>query len=133
MREIKKNGIVLARHIKPEDIKPGLNFFSEDDEYVQVGVWGHYKNGKDLQAHIHNEFQRTAARTYEMLYIIKGSIEAAIYSFDRKFIEKLDVLQGEILILMECGHGYRITSEDTIVLEVKNGPYAGAEKDRYRF
>ena len=34
---------------------------------------------------------------------------------------------------MECRHGNRIMSEDTTVLEVKNGPYAGAEEDRYKF
>ena len=43
MKEIVKDGIVLARHITAEDIKPGLNFFSQDNEFIQVGVWGHYE------------------------------------------------------------------------------------------
>ncbi len=133
MREIVKKGIVLARHVKPADIKTGLNFFTENSGYIQAGVWGHYEKGKELQPHIHKEFERTALRTYELLYIIKGSIEASVYDFDRQLVEKLNVREGEILILMECGHGYRIMSEDTTVLEVKNGPYAGAEEDRYKF
>ncbi len=32
MREVKKDGIVLARHILQEDIQDGLNFFSQDEE-----------------------------------------------------------------------------------------------------
>lgn len=133
MYEIKTGGKVLARHIKQEDIKTGLNFFSGAEDFVQVGVWGHYEAGKELQAHIHNPFERVSSRTYEVLYVIKGGIEASIYDLEEKFIEKLSVNQGEILVLLECGHGYQILSEDTTVLEVKNGPYAGAEKDRYRF
>lgn len=133
MHEIKTGGTVLARHITQDDIKPGLNFFSGDAEFVQVGIWGHYGAGKEMQAHIHNPFDRVSSRTCEVLYVIKGRVEASIYDLKEELVEQLPVNQGEILILLECGHGYRIMSEDTTVLEVKNGPYAGAEKDRYRF
>lgn len=133
MYEIKIGNTVLARHITQDDIEPGLNFFSGDKEFIQVGVWGHYEEGKELQAHIHNAFDRVSSRTYEVLYVIKGGVEASIYGLDEKFIEKCSISQGEILVLLECGHGYKILSEDTTVLEIKNGPYAGAEKDRYRF
>lgn len=133
MREIKADGKILARHITQEDIKKGLNFYSNDTEFIQAGVWGHYEKGKELQAHIHHEFERTCSRTYEVLYIISGSIEASIYDLDEKLVKKLDMKQGEMLILLACGHGYRITMDDTTVLEVKNGPYAGADRDRYRF
>ena len=132
MREIKKEGRTLARLIQPEDIKAGLNFFSEDSEYIQVGVWGHYEKGKELAAHIHNPVERVALRTCEVLYIISGRIEATIYDLDENYVEKVMVNAGEILVLLESGHGYRILEEDTTVLEVKNGPYLGAEKDRYR-
>lgn len=133
MREIKQNGIVLARLITERDIKPGLNFFSEDKDFLQVGAWGHYEKDKVLQSHMHNRFERSADRTYEVLYVIKGSLKATIFDLDENPVEELEVQQGEILELLECGHGYQITSEDTTVLEVKNGPYAGAEKDRTRF
>lgn len=132
MREIKKNGVVLARHITPEDIKPGLNFFSRDEEFIQVGVWGHYEKGKELKAHIHNTVERTANRTYEALYVIKGSLKAIIYDMNEAPVETLQVKQGEILVLLESGHGYFIEEEDTTVLEIKNGPYLGAETDRRR-
>lgn len=131
MREIKKDGAVLARHITPEDIKDGLNFFSEDNEFIQVGAWG-YDSGKELLAHIHNEVPRTAVRTYEALYIISGSLTAKIYALNGEPVEAFTVKAGEILILLECGHGYSILEDNTRVLEFKNGPYPGAETDRYR-
>lgn len=132
MKEIVKDGIVLARHITAEDIKPGLNFFSQDNEFIQVGVWGHYEKGKELKAHIHNTVERTANRTYEALYVIKGSLKAIIYDMNEAPVETLQVKQGEILVLLESGHGYFIQEDDTTVLEVKNGPYLGAETDRRR-
>ncbi|MBE6091624.1 MAG: hypothetical protein E7201_00370 [Selenomonas ruminantium] len=133
MEEIKQDGKVLARHITAEDFKPGLNFFSEAKDFIQVGVWGHYEQGQKLQAHMHNCFERIAERTFEALYVIKGSLEAAIYDQKEQLVGKVKVSQGEILVLLACGHGYNILDEDTTVLEVKNGPYMGAEKDRYRF
>jgi len=133
MKEIKKNETILARHIVEADIKPGLNFFSENAEYIQVGVWGHYEKGKELNSHIHNTVERVANRTYEALYIIKGGIKADIYDLEENFVETIEVRQGEILVLLESGHGYTIIEEDTTVLEIKNGPYLGAEMDRRRF
>lgn len=132
MYEVKHNGRVVARHILPEDIKAGLNFFSQDEEFIQVGVWGHYESGKQLAAHIHNTVERTANRTYETLYVISGALKAVIYDMDEHPIDEITVSQGEILILLECGHGYTILEENTNVLEVKNGPYLGAETDRRR-
>jgi hypothetical protein len=64
--------------------------------------------------------------------VIKGSLEATIYTLDEENVDTVTVDQGGILILLECGHGYKILEEGTTVLEVKNGPYLGAEADRRR-
>lgn len=133
MREIVKDGKILARHITPEDIKPGLLSFSNDDEFIQVVSWGHYEKGKYLQDHWHNEFEREAKRTYEVVYVVKGAIEARIFDLDLVPVEVLRVSQGEMLILLESAHGYTILEEDTTVLEIKNGPFMGVEKDKTKF
>lgn len=133
MREIIKDGIILARHILQEDIKPGLISFSNDDEFLQVVAWGHYEKGKYLQDHWHNEFERTAARTYEAVYVVKGAIEARIFDLDLVPVETFAVKQGEILILLESAHGYTILEDDTTVIEIKNGPFMGVEKDKTKF
>jgi oxalate decarboxylase/phosphoglucose isomerase-like protein (cupin superfamily) len=131
MRIIKKSDKVLAKIISFEDMKPGLNFFSENEEFIQVGAWK-YEKGKELLAHIHNKVDRAINRTHEVLYVIKGELEATIYTLDEQFVEKLVLQAGSMLILLECGHGYKILEDDTTVLEIKNGPYLGAEIDRRR-
>lgn len=131
MREVLKDNKVIARHITPDDIKPGLNFYSNDDEFIQVGAWN-YDEGKELLAHIHNEVDRTINRTYETLYVISGKIEAKIYSLTEELLDTFVVNAGDVLVLLECGHGYKILEDNTKVLEVKNGPYLGADIDRRR-
>ena len=133
MREIIKDGKILARHITQEDIKPGLLSFTNDNEFLQVVTWGHYEKGKYLQDHWHNEFERTALRTYEVVYVVKGAIEARLFDFNLVPVETLVVSQGEMLILLESAHGYTILEEDTTVIEIKNGPFMGVDKDKTKF
>ena len=131
VKEVIKTGIVLARHIPTEDWGEGLSFYSEDEEFIQVGAWG-YNSGKELLAHIHNKVERKVYWTQEVLYIRKGSIEANIYDADEIFVEKIIAKEGDTLILLRGGHGYKVLENGTQVLEVKNGPYVGADKDRRR-
>lgn len=133
MREIKKDGIILARHITPDDITPGLISLTGDDEFLQVVAWGHYEKGKHLQDHWHNEFERTAKRTYEAVYVVKGAIEARIFDLNLIPVETIRINQGEMLILLESAHGYTILEDDTTVFEIKNGPFMGVEKDKTKF
>lgn len=131
MREFIHDGNVIARLITQQDIEDGLNFFSKDSDFLQVGAW-RYEEGRELKAHIHNKVERVINRTHEALYIIKGSVEARLYSLEENLTETLTVNAGEMLVLLDCGHGYTILEDGTTVLEIKNGPYLGADKDRYR-
>ena len=53
IKEYKDDEQLLARHIPAAEAwKDGLNFFSQDQEYVQVGSWG-YDTGTALKPHVH--------------------------------------------------------------------------------
>ncbi len=132
INEIIYNHEVVARHIPSDAWAEGLGFYSKDEEFIQVGTW-RYNSGKSLLQHIHNPVERQVDRTQEVLYIKTGSIMARIFSLDEQFITELTVMEGDTLILLNCGHGYEILEDNTQVLEIKNGPYLGAEVDRKRF
>ena len=133
VHEIKDGDVVLARHATADEWeKGGLNFYSEDNEFIQVGTWG-YDNGKELLAHRHNLVERTVNITQETLYIKKGRIKARIYNLKLELVAEWEAGEGDIMILMQGGHGYDILEDGTQVLEVKNGPYVGADADRVRF
>ena len=131
VKEIKKDGVILAKYIQSDDWKEGLSFYSYDEDFIQVGTWV-YDSGKELLAHIHNEVERKVYWTQEVLYIRKGSIKAKIYDLDENLVDEIVAKEGDTLILLIGGHGYTILEDGTQVLEIKNGPYVGAEKDRRR-
>lgn len=130
--EVKDGDIVLARYI-PADVawKEDLSFYSEDEDYIQVGTWG-YDSPKELLAHTHNEVHRDVAWTQEVIFIKKGRIRAEIYDLSNEKVQDIDCTAGDIIILLRGAHGYHILEDSTQVLEVKNGPYVGAELDRVR-
>jgi hypothetical protein len=132
IKEIKEGDLILARHILAKDAwKQGLSFFSQDSEFVQVGTWS-YSSGKELLAHSHNKVERQVFWTQEVLYIRKGSIKANVFNTKNERVSEFIASEGDLVILLMGGHGYQILEENTQVLEVKNGPYLGAEIDRRR-
>ena len=132
IKEVKEGDSGLARYIPAREAgRDGLNFFSPDEDYVQVGSWC-YEKGKQLSAHQHNRVERMVPWTQEVLYIRQGRVRVKIYNSQSELVDQWDAVSGDIVILLRGGHGYEILENDTQILEVKNGPYVGAEKDRRR-
>jgi hypothetical protein len=131
--EIKKDGKILARHITASEAwgQDSLSFFSEDEEYIQAGSWN-YNKGKKLLAHTHNEVKRTVLFTQEVIFVKSGSLRAYIYDDDSNLVGEITAYEDDLLIMISGGHGYDILEDNTKVLEIKNGPYLGAEIDRDR-
>jgi len=130
--EIKEGDLVLARHIPASAAwKDGLNFFSQDEDFIQVGAWG-YGAGKELKAHIHNKVKREVLWTQEVLFVRTGKLQANIFDTGETKLAELEVNAGDVIILLRGGHGYEILEEGTQVLEIKNGPYVGPDRDRRR-
>ena len=131
MTTIEHNGARLAYLIRSGDHEPGLRFFSRDSDYVQVGTWG-YARGQTLLPHVHNVVPRLADRTQEVVHLLRGRLRASLFDDDGRPVTQVELGAGDTLVLLAGGHGYEILEDDTRVLEIKNGPYAGAEADRRR-
>ena len=136
MKEMKTEKImdgdsILAIVIRDEDWEEGLNFVSSEEDYQQVGIWG-YNKGKKLAPHIHLIAPREVLRTQEVVFVKEGRIRADIYTEKEEFLKSVELNKGDTIILLNGGHGYGILEDNTKVLEVKNGPYVGADKDRKR-
>jgi hypothetical protein len=131
--EIKEGDLVLARHIPASAAwKDGIQFFSQDEDFIQVGVW-RYGAGKELKAHIHNEVKREVLWTQEVLFVRSGKLRANIFDTGETKVAELEVNAGDVIILLRGGHGYEIIEDGTQVVEIKNGPYVGPDLDRRRF
>lgn len=132
MIKILDNDIHIATYIPQNTLfQPGLQFFSADSDFIQCGAWN-YSKGKHLQAHVHNPVERTCGWTQEILFVQKGRLLAHIYGTSDTLIKEIELQPGDVLILLRGGHGYTMLEDNTCVLELKNGPYVGAEQDRRR-
>ena len=131
--EIYSNDILLAKVITSKSFDAdGLNFYSDDKDFIQVGSWT-YNSGKTLAKHRHNRVVRSVTHTQEVLIINSGAIEVEIYGFEDELIKRFNAKTGDVVILLNGGHGYNILEDSTKVIEIKNGPYVGADADRTRF
>ena len=74
---------------------------------------------------------RNLVGTSEVLFIRTGKVEVDLYTNEKKFIATRVLNQGDILLLVSGGHGFRML-EETVMVEVKQGPYIGLEeKERF--
>ncbi len=69
--------------------------------------------------------------TTEVLLIVKGSCFVDFFDDDKSFVSTLRLNEGDVIIIVAGGHGFRMI-EDTVMFEVKQGPYFGsAEKIQF--
>ena len=129
MEEIKDGSILIARYIKNTRWDDSLKFYSNDSDFIQVATWN-YNKGKHLKAHGHKVHKRMADKTNEVIFIKSGAVKATLFNDGNEIIKELVLSAGDILICYNGGHSYDILEDNTQVLEVKNGPYPGLDKDK---
>jgi mannose-6-phosphate isomerase-like protein (cupin superfamily) len=69
--------------------------------------------------------------TQETLFIKKGKVKVTFYNEQKQFLETCTLKSGDVILLVSGGHDFEML-EDTDMIEVKQGPYAG-EDDKERF
>lgn len=124
------NENLVAIVIRSSFDKQGIEFVTPDD-FSQQMAYMHHPKGHQIVAHFHNEVKRTVHYTQEVLVIKKGKIKVNFYDNDCRFQKDTILGDGDIILLASGGHGFEILEETTMV-EIKQGPYAG-EADKTRF
>jgi len=127
---ISADGEVLAYLARQSAPPVATRYLTPDDCNLQVG---HviYAGGTEIPRHMHLPVERHLSSTAEVLLVQQGRCEVDIFGLDRQLVTTRELQVGDILIAVAGGHGFRVF-EDTVLLEVKQGPYpGGAEKERF--
>tara|TARA_B100000902_G_C27010553_1_gene764564 strand:- start:133 stop:540 length:408 start_codon:yes stop_codon:yes gene_type:complete len=120
----------LAIILRNQYQKDGIEFFTPDEFPQQLGYMKH-KKGHKIKPHLHNKIERKVNFTFEVLFIKSGIVKVNFYDLNKEFI-KSDILnKGDVILLAFGGHGFEVM-EDSEMIEVKQGPYAG-DDDKTRF
>ena len=119
---------VYALYFDVKNTPKGLSFISDDKDFIQVGMWN-YDAKKILPAHYHWEFTRESTRTCESVYVVKGKVKTNLFTEEGDFIDSFIIKKNEGMILYALAHEYKIL-KNSIIIESKNGPFLGVEKDK---
>lgn len=121
----------LALVMRAEYQTEGANFITPDDSPLQVGALIH-KQGVILKPHVHKNTQRVVTGVHEVLHIVYGEVAAWFFDEKREKVQSTVLKTGDTILLMSGGHGFEML-RDTKMIEVKQGPYQGAQADKERF
>lgn len=126
-----KNGEEVLAMIIPADYQPDKTEFITPDDYKQQLGYVIYGSGESIVPHTHIPMNRSLVGTSEVLFIKSGRVEVDLYSKEKEFVAKRVLNQGDIILLVSGGHGFKML-EATVMVEVKQGPYIGVEeKERF--
>lgn len=108
----------------------GISFFTPDSFSQQLAYMNRHK-GYEIPPHVHNPVKREVSYTQEVLFIKSGCVRIDYYDDDRNYLKSRTLNQGDVVLLSGGGHGF-FMCEDSEIIEVKQGPYAG-DRDKTRF
>lgn len=121
---------LLSVIIRADYKSDGIEFFTPDDFSQQLAYMNRAKYHV-IPPHVHNPVQRDVQFTQEVLVIKSGKVRVDYYDDNKKYLESRILYQGDVILLAYGGHGFEML-EDSEMIEVKQGPYAG-EMDKIRF
>jgi quercetin dioxygenase-like cupin family protein len=130
VRTVASEGRTLALVVRGGEEPEATEFVTPDTASLQVGFVV-YPRGGSIAPHSHRPLERTIVGTGEVLVVRKGRCEVDVFDDDRRLIATEELRVGDVVVFFAGGHGFRMV-EDTVLLEVKQGPYTGlAEKERF--
>jgi hypothetical protein len=135
------NAMPLVEHImwnnKPltyiirREVDPSRTTFLTPPEFKQQVGYIVYPAGGEVPRHLHCDLERHLVGTSEVLILLRGRCEMDVYNDQRELVATRELRQGDLMLMVGGGHGFRM-QEDTVFLEVKQGPYTGLEeKERF--
>jgi hypothetical protein len=127
---IAKGGVELCYILRAEYAPVATTFITPPDYKQQVGFVVYPADG-EVQRHLHLPLERHLVGTSEVLIVRTGRCILDVYDDEKEPVASREVRAGDVVLMVGGGHGFRMM-EDTVFLEVKQGPYLDLEeKERF--
>lgn len=134
IKKIIHNNKTFAIIFKKEnkDVEKGHNFLTDESNNLQVGIIA-YPKGYVISNHIHHPVERNIIGTQEMLYVESGRMKVIFLTENGDKVNEEILECGDLVVLIEGGHGMEMLEENTRIIYTKQGPYVSKEKDKRVF
>jgi hypothetical protein len=106
---------------------PNKTTFITPPEFKQQVGFVVYPAGGEVKRHLHLPLERHLTGTSEVLIVRLGHCLMDIYNDDRELVATRELITGDATLMVGGGHGFRMI-EDTVFLEVKQGPFMPVEE-----
>ncbi|MES2178067.1 MAG: hypothetical protein V4550_09400 [Gemmatimonadota bacterium] len=127
VEQITASGLTLAYIIRAGRAPSATTFFTPPELQQQVGFVV-YPAGGTIRRHAHVPLERRLVGTSEVIVVRSGRCELDVYDDAHNLVATRELAAGDVMLMVGGGHGFRML-EDTVLLEIKQGPYTGlAEK-----
>lgn len=127
---VSSEGRPLAYVIRASFTPAETTFPTPSELNLQVG-YVVYPRGGEVPRHSHRPIRRSLVGTAEVVVVRAGLCELDVYDDAGALVATRELATGDVMLMVGGGHGFRML-EDTVLLEVKQGPYLGAdEKERF--
>ena len=120
----------IALIIRADYDAEGLHFFTPGSFSQQVAYMRHPKD-KVVEPHVHNLVARQVLYTQEALLVRRGKVELNLFNSGQEFLTTRILQDGDLILLCGGGHSLKML-EETSMIEIKQGPYAG-DNDKTMF
>jgi uncharacterized protein with PhoU and TrkA domain len=125
---ISSDGRSLCLVVRHQIQTDSTTFVTPPEFNLQIGFVVH-PAGHVIRRHTHVPIQRHITGTSEVLIVRKGKCVLDVYNDARECVASRELEKGDVMVMVGGGHGFRML-EDTVLIEVKQGPYPGvAEKE----
>jgi hypothetical protein len=122
---IKASELILCYLIRNSFQPEITEFITPPDEKQQIGFIV-YPSGSTISRHTHLPHQRHLRGMAEAIIVRSGQCQIDLYDDQHELIATRDLYVGDVVLLVNGGHGFRIM-EDTVLMEIKLGPFLGKE------
>ena len=123
---IKVDDKVIAIII-PQSFRPDKTTFVTPEKFNQQVGFIVYPSKRQISSHKHIPLERNIIGTSETLILLSGKVEAKLYDDQNTLITTKILNTGDVIVLVSGGHGFNML-EDSVFLEVKQGPYTSVDE-----
>ena len=128
--ELRCEGKLVGYVVRAGSDPTATTFVTDRDASFQLGFVVR-ERGAEVARHLHLPVNRELDVTAEALLVRRGRCLLDLFGEDQRPAGTVELRTGDLCLLLGGGHGFRML-EDTVLLELKQGPYAEQE-DKKRF
>lgn len=114
-------------YIIRSSFRPDKTTFLTPPEFKQQVGFVVYKSGGEIPRHMHKPLPRHLVGTSEVIVLQSGRCLLDVYNDRLELVATRELGIGDVMLMVAGGHGFRML-EDTVLLEIKQGPYTGVEE-----